>query len=144
MDKFLNKYTRFMSKDIYISYTMYSNFLSQYDYLYQELEQTSLLYQNHPQYKRVMDIKNNKEKLIRFHNEKYLKKKSTYYQVFFQKLYDQDKLSNIKRNIICCEEDELLVVSHKENISFITAKVKYLVDIKKMLEDEIGGFTRGA
>lgn len=137
MEKFLNKYTRFMSKDIYISYTMYSNFLSQYDYLYQELERTSLLYQNHLHYKKVMDIKKNKEKLIRFHNEKYLKKKSSEYQTFFGNLYDTDQLSTVKRHIICCEEEDLLVVSHKENIPFITAKVKYLVDIKKMLEKQI-------
>ena len=38
MDLFLNKYTRFMTKDIYISNKMYSSFLGQYSYLFDILD----------------------------------------------------------------------------------------------------------
>ena len=44
MDLFLDKYTRFMTKNIYISNKMYCNFLKQYDYLYQILERDRFLY----------------------------------------------------------------------------------------------------
>ena len=44
IDHFLNKYTRFMTKDIYINKTMYNNFLKSYNYLYDRLKKDALLY----------------------------------------------------------------------------------------------------
>ena len=44
MEKFLNKYTRFMTKNIYISTLTYSHFLNQYSYLYDNLEKEKYLY----------------------------------------------------------------------------------------------------
>ena len=52
MDKFLDKYTRFMTKDIYISNKMYCNFLRQYDYLYQTLDKDIFLYTDNKKYKK--------------------------------------------------------------------------------------------
>ena len=42
MENFLNKYTRFLSKDIYISYHTYQSFMKQYRYLYQKLKEDQL------------------------------------------------------------------------------------------------------
>ena len=37
IEKFLNKYTRFMTKNIYITSNMYDTFLNQYKYLYDSI-----------------------------------------------------------------------------------------------------------
>ena len=44
MENFLEKYTRFMTKDIYIKYDLYANFLKQYSYLYEELDKNAILF----------------------------------------------------------------------------------------------------
>ena len=74
MNHFLDKYTRFMTKDIYISSNMYQRFLDQYQYLYELLGKNQFLYSDNSIYKKMMDIKKNRYQLIKLHNQKYLKK----------------------------------------------------------------------
>ena len=70
MDNFINKYTRFMTKDIYINNKLYQNFLNQYNYLYQELENKSILFRENIKYKKIINIKENQTNLLKLHNQK--------------------------------------------------------------------------
>lgn len=135
MDLFLDKYTRFMTKNIYISNKMYCNFLKQYDYLYQILERDRFLYNDNKKYKKIMDIKLNKMKLIKLHNQKYLKEALNKYQSFFDEI--DEKLDIRKRMIILSEEESTYVVEFKNYISLVINKLKFLIQQKKYLSDNI-------
>lgn len=131
IEKFLNKYTRFMTKKIYINHSMYNQFLNQYDYLYQELEKNTFLYCENAKYKKMMNIKQNKNNLIKLHNKKYLQQALKKYQCFFNSIDSQNQLDDNSRRIILCEENKMLVVYPKNIYNLIIAKIKYLLEIKK-------------
>lgn len=137
MEQFLNKYTRFMTKDIYISNKMYTNFLSAYRYLYEELGEQAFLYEQEEHYKKVIELEQNKTPLLRLHNQKYLKKMLSRYQIFFDAIYSKDILDSKMRKLILCEEDKMLVVGQRRLIPLIVGKIKYLVDILHYSEDGI-------
>ena len=137
MEQFFNKYTRFMTKNIYINQPLYHRFCSQYTYLYQELEQNTFLYRNNPLYKKIMDIKDNQTQLIKLHNQKYLKEQLKKYQVFFDTLYPKEKLDLNKRYIILSDEPYLLVINNKNTIPLITAKIKYLSESQLISPEKI-------
>ena len=71
IDNFLDKYTRFMTKNIYITTNMYDTFLNQYKYLYNSI--INVKYFNEKKKKRITDIYNKKNLLISLHNKKYFK-----------------------------------------------------------------------
>lgn len=134
MEKFLDKYTRFMTKDIYISNKMYSGFLEQYNYLYKILNKDRFLYNDNKKYKRVMDILKNRVALIRLHNQKYLQRALKKYDSFFKII---DKLDNRKKMIILSEEESTYVVGDKNYDSLVVGKLKYLIGCKNYSEGDI-------
>ena len=69
MENFLNKYTRFLSKDIYISYHTYQSFMKQYRYLYQKLKEDQFLYQGNSSYQRIEKIKEEEKELLKLHHQ---------------------------------------------------------------------------
>ena len=87
MDLFLNKYTRFMTKDIYISNKMYFSFLRQYSYLFDILDKDRFLYNNNKLYKKIRDISLDKGALVRLHNQKYLERAIVKYESFFSGIF---------------------------------------------------------
>ena len=135
MNLFLDKYTRFMTKDIYISDDMYSKFIKQYEYLYQILDKDRFLYNDNKQYKKVMNITTNKKDLIRLHNQKYLQGALKKYQSFFNTI--PLTLSQREKMIILSEEESTYIVGDKNYDSLIIGKIKYLIDYKKYLENNI-------
>lgn len=137
MNQFLNKYTRFMTKDIYISQKMYTCFLAQYEYLYDILKREQFLYQGHKSYQKIMNIKKNQTKLIRLHNQKYLKKTLMQYESFFDKLYSSDELNHKERSIILCEEEKMLLIQSKNIIPLLVGKLKYLLQCKEYQENQL-------
>lgn len=137
MDLFLDKYTRFMTKDIYISNKLYSNFLSQYNYLYKTLKKDRFLYNDNKKYKKLMNILDNKTSLIKLHNQKYLTKALKKYQTYFDALYPKDKLDTRKKTIILSEEENTYIVQPKNQIPLIVGKLKYLIDYKNYQEENI-------
>lgn len=137
MEKFLNKYTRFMTKNIYISTLTYSRFLNQYSYLYETLEKEKYLYQDHLLYKKIMNIKKNQTNLIRLHNQKYLKNKQKECQSFFSNLYPNNELDTKRKNIILSEEEKLLVIQEKNILPIIVGKIKYLIEYKNYKNENI-------
>lgn len=115
IDMFLNKYTRFMTKGIYINNIIYERFINNYKYLYDEVEKNFYLYKDSNKYKKMMSIVKNKNKLIRLHNKKYLDNTI--------EILDDSIDKNI-RKILLCEEDRLLILDNKY-INIIENKIKY-------------------
>lgn len=127
MENFLNKFTRFMTKDIYISNKMYKSFLKQYNYLYDLLNKEKFLYNENKKYKKVMNIITNKDKLLRLHNQKYLSSALKNNEMFFNNL----NLDIRNKMIILTEEENTYIVESKNYDSLIVGKIKYLKEYKK-------------
>ena len=62
---------------------MYNNFIDSYDYLFKELEKNIFLYENTIKYKELKRILNNKDKLLKRHNQNYLKDAMLKYNNYF-------------------------------------------------------------
>lgn len=137
VNNYLNKYKKFMTKDIYITSNMYDTFTNKYKYLYDCLDKNTC------EYKNILKIINDKNKLLRKHNRKYVDNKLIKYKSYFDNMFnDINKniiLDKSQREAIICDEDNLLVLSGAGSgkTTTISAKVKYLIDIKNVKPDKI-------
>ena len=137
VNNYLNKYKKFMTKDIYITSNMYDTFTNKYKYLYDCLDKNTC------EYKNILKIINDKNKLLRKHNRKYVDNKLIKYKFYFDNMFnDIDKniiLDKSQREAIICDEDNLLVLSGAGSgkTTTISAKVKYLIDVKNIKPDKI-------
>lgn len=137
VNNYLNKYKKFMTKDIYITSNMYDTFTNKYKYLYDCLDKNTC------EYKNILKIINDKNKLLRKHNRKYVDNKLIKYKSYFDNMFnDIDKniiLDKSQREAIICDEDNLLVLSGAGSgkTTTISAKVKYLIDVKNIKPDKI-------
>lgn len=137
VNNYLNKYKKFMTKDIYITSNMYDTFTNKYKYLYDCLDKNTC------EYKNILKIINDKNKLLRKHNRKYVDNKLIKYKPYFDNMFnDINKniiLDKSQREAIICDEDNLLVLSGAGSgkTTTISAKVKYLIDIKNVKPDKI-------
>ena len=135
IDTFLNKYTRFMTKSIYMTNIIYDRFVSNYRYLYAEVKKNIYLYKDNSKYKKMLSIINDKDQLIKLHNKKYLNE--------LVKDISNDKDKNIIK-LLGCEENKLLVMEntkyndiinglaekYKNNILVITDNLDKSIEIK--------------
>lgn len=133
MENFLNKYTRFLSKDIYISYHTYQSFMKQYRYLYQKLKEDQFLYQGNSSYQRIEKIKEEEKDLLKLHHQKYLKRKRLEYASFFK---ENEVMDNNQKNMILSNENKMIYFHQKNNLSFLVAKIKFLIQFEKRKEKE--------
>ena len=137
VNNYLNKYKKFMTKDIYITSNMYDTFTNKYKYLYDCLDKNTC------EYKNILKIINDKNKLLRKHNRKYVDNKLIKYKSYFDNMFnDINKniiLDKSQREAIICDEDNLLVLSGAGSgkTTTISAKVKFLIDIKNIKPDKI-------
>lgn len=137
VNNYLNKYRKFMTKDIYITSNMYDTFTNKYKYLYDCLDKNTC------EYKNILKIINDKNKLLRKHNRKYVDNKLIKYKSYFDNMFnDINKniiLDKSQREAIICDEDNLLVLSGAGSgkTTTISAKVKYLIDVKNIKPDKI-------
>ena len=137
VNNYLEKYKKFMTKDIYITSNMYDTFTNKYKYLYDCLDKNTC------EYKNILKIINDKNKLLRKHNRKYVDNKLIKYKSYFDNMFnDINKniiLDKSQREAIICDEDNLLVLSGAGSgkTTTISAKVKYLIDIKNVKPDKI-------
>ena len=134
INNFLNKYTRFLSKDIYINNNTYQTFMNQYQYLYQKLKEDQFLYQGNPSYQKVEKIIKEEKDLLKLHNQKYLKRKKEEYISFFK---ENEILDNNQKNMILSNENKLVYFNDKNNLAFILAKIKFLIKEEKRKEKNI-------
>lgn len=137
VNNYLEKYKKFMTKDIYITSNMYDTFTNKYKYLYDYLDKNTC------EYKNILKIINDKNKLLRKHNRKYVDNKLIKYKPYFDNMFnDINKniiLDKSQREAIICDEDNLLVLSGAGSgkTTTISAKVKYLIDVKNIKPDKI-------
>ena len=122
MKSFLDKYTRFMTKDIYISKHMNQEFLDGYLYLKVELEKNKYLYQDSNNYKRFFEIFSRSDEFVKLHNQKYLKNFIGKEESFFERF---DTLNKSQLMSVVLDEDNVVVVSRKNYFSLIAAKLKF-------------------
>ena len=127
MNNFLDKYTRFMTKDIYISSKLYSNFLEQYNYLFEVLINDKTVDKANKQYKKIIDIIEKRKDLLRLHNKKYLTSALKKYQGL-------SNLSEREKEIVLTEEEHTYIVSAKNKYSLIVSKLDYLLRYKIMMK----------
>lgn len=123
MQNYLNKYTRFMSKKVYITKRMYDNFVNSYEYIYDSANGSIINYDNDINYKKLLEIKDKGLYALKMHNKKYL---DNLYVMYGDKL--SDNLSKREKLTILCEED--IVVMDAKNldnkIKLALEKVFYL------------------
>ena len=133
INNFLIKYTRFLSKDIYINYNTYKSFMMQYKYIYQKIKDYQFLYQENKNYQQIERIKKEEKELLKLHNQKYLKRKKEEYTNFF----NENKITdNNQKNIILSNENRLIYFNNKNNISFIIAKIKLAIQNEKVKQEK--------
>ena len=138
INKYLDKYKKYMTKDIYITSKMYDTFVSKYKYLYEECEQNNYNPNNNIKYENILKIKRDKNKLLKRHNREYVDDKLNKYSEYFNNMFisiDKNiKLDKSQKEAVICDEDNLLILSGAGSgkTTTISAKVKYLIDIKKV------------
>lgn len=138
IDNYLVKYKKFMTKDIYITVKMYDTFTNKYKYLYDECYFNRSYLKDDKSYENILKIISDKNKLLKKHNRKYVDDKLIKYKDYFDNMFvDIDKnvvLDKEQREAIICDEDNLLILSGAGSgkTTTIVAKVKYLIDIKKV------------
>lgn len=135
MDDFLKKYTRFLSKDIYISYNTYQYFFQNYTYFFKYLDDISLMYEKNLNIKRINNIRKNQKEILKYHNIKYLKNKYAKENENIEKIYP-NTLNIHQKNIILSEEERIFYLNKTNNsIPLIVCKLKYL--LKKIKKEKI-------
>ena len=130
MNIFLDKYTRFMTKDMYISSKLYSNFLEQYNYLFEVLINDKTVDKDNKQYKKIIDIIEKRKDLLKLHNKKYLTSA-------LKKYKGLSNLSEREKEIVLTEEENTYIVSAKNKYSLIVSKLDYLLRYKNYKENNI-------
>lgn len=132
INNFLDKITRFMTKDIYISNMMYSCFLKQYDYLCEVIDKLD----DNKLCNKVKNVFLNRDRLIRLHNKKYLQIAVKKYDSLFSSIIGE-RYNTRDKMIILSEEDSTYVVGMDNYISLVLGKLKYLIDYKSYNVDDI-------
>ena len=111
ISKFIIKYKKFMTKDVYITNKMYYTFLKKYKYLY------NYIHHNNTNYIFLRNIVVKQKQLIKRHNYNYVNRKLIEYKEYFNNMFKTiDKnilLDDNQRKAIICEEENLLVIAPK-------------------------------
>ena len=135
--KFLDKFKKFITKDVYISHDMVDRFLTEYQYLIDELKKNQYLYQEQNYYQEIFHIYHSSNELVKLHNQKYLKQHISDYSDFFEGLYSIDKLNKNQQMMILSLEDKSLAIVKKNYIPLIVSKIKYMHDYLQCDLDKI-------
>ncbi len=137
IEKFIIKYKKFMTKDIYITNKMYYTFLKKYKYLY------TYIHHNDTNFNFLRNIVINQKQLIKRHNSNYVNRKLVEYKEYFDNMFknidENILLDDNQRKAIICEEDNLLLIAGAGSgkTTTMTAKVKYLIDKCNYKEKDI-------
>ena len=135
--KFIDNFSRFMSKDIYITNKMYSTYLNKYKYLTQNIHHDNIYY------KQIKQIITNKKNFIKKHNLNFINKKLKEYDKYFDEMFaniDKNiKLDINQKKAILTQDDNILVIAGAGSgkTTTMAAKVKYLIDKCNYKQSEI-------
>ena len=135
IQNYLNKYTRFMSKKMYITKKMYDNFVNSYEYIYDSANNSIINYDNDKYYNKLLEIKDKGGYALKIHNKKYL-------DYLYDKYGDvlSNKLSKKEKLAILCEEDMLVMEARSldNKIDIVRGKISYLKDFLGLNSKSIG------
>ena len=122
---YYKKYTRFMSKKIYITKKMYDKFTSLYDYIYDDADDSIINYNENEDFKKLLKIKEKGYVALKLHNQKILNDLYSKYSCFL----DDSLLKREKLAIMCGEEKVVIPVKgNNKRVKILENKVDYLIN----------------
>ena len=136
----LKEFSLFLDGKKYIGLKQYDEFISKYKYLLDNIDSINCELEDKNKIKRIF---NDKNKLLKNNNLKYLDTKTKEYKDYFDHLFDEIdpniKLDDNQRQAIIAEEDNLIIVAGAGSgkTTTMAAKVKYLVDKCHVRQSEI-------
>ena len=137
LDNCLEKYTRFMAKDVYITKKMYEDFWYKYSYLDQECEKYIELKDN-VSYLKFKKIKLRENSFIKHHNKKYIKKHLDVDKEYFDNIYEKVSLSLEDRELIMVMDNvDIKNKNDYQKIMLFLSKIRYLKDKMKYQDKDI-------
>ena len=136
MEQCIKEFYELYNSDDYISKKVYDDFVDKY----QDLFQNFLKYGDNQTeiYKKMMILSQSGYAMIDKHNENYVTKKLEQYKDYFDHMFDEVDanilLDEEQRKAILIDEDYSLVIAGAGSgkTTTMAAKVKYLVEIKKV------------
>ena len=131
---YYKKYTRFMSKKIYITKKMYDKFTSLYDYIYDDADDSIINYNENEDFKKLLKIKEKGYVALKLHNQKILNDLYSKYSCFLD-----DSLLKREKLAIMCGEDKVVipVKDNNKRIKILENKVDYLINVEKVKPNKI-------
>ena len=123
---FIDKYTRFITKDIYISFDMEKRFFDEYQYLIEEFSKNKYLYQEQDIYKKMFKIYRSRYELLKLHNKKYLNNTVSKLDDFFDKVSSKDGVDVNTKMMVTSLEDRMVSIVRNNYIEYIGIKLLYL------------------
>ncbi len=141
MEKCIDEFYQLCSRDCYISKKTYEKYLDQYEELFQNI----LKYNDKETriYQKILTLSQNGYNMIDEHNQKFIKTKLKEHKDYFDHMFDgidsDILLDEEQRKAILMDEDYSLVIAGAGSgkTTTMAAKVKYLVDIKKIDPEQI-------
>ncbi len=136
MEVCIKEFYQLYNQDCYISKKMYENYLDKYQDLFQ-----NFLKHGNPKtevFRKMLILSQDGYKMIDKHNENFINKKLEQYKDYFDHMFEQVDsdvlLDEEQRKAILIDEDYSLVIAGAGSgkTTTIAAKVKYLVEIKKV------------
>ena len=137
--KILDEFSLFLDGKKYIGLKKYDTFINKYQNIYDNLDNL----QAKEDKNKIRRMFEDKKKLLKNNNLRYLNDKTKEYKDYFDHLFDEIdphiKLDNNQRQSIIAEEDNLIIVAGAGSgkTTTMAAKVKYLVDKCHVKQTEI-------
>lgn len=136
MEMCIDEFYKFYNADIYISKKTYDKFVDKYQDLFQNFSK----YIDHKTdiYQKMLLLSHHGYQMVDRHNQNFVKKKLVEYKEYFDHMFDKVDpailLDDEQRKAILIDEDYSLVIAGAGSgkTTTMAAKVKYLVEIKKI------------
>lgn len=140
IEKALKEFNSFLDGKKYIGLKKYDEFISRYKDLFDNIDNINGSDEDKNKIKRIF---NDKNKLLKNNNLRYLDAKTHEYKNYFDHLFDKIdshiRLDDNQRQAIIADEDNLIIVAGAGSgkTTTMAAKVKYLVDKCHVKQSEI-------
>lgn len=141
MEKCVDEFYQLCSQDSYISKKTFEKYLDKYEELFQKFLKHDDKENN--VYQKILVLSQNGYTMIDEHNQKYIKEKLKEHKDYFDHMFDgidsNILLDEEQRKAILIDEDYSLIIAGAGSgkTTTMAAKLKYLVDIKKINPEQI-------